>query len=130
MGDKKGEFSCPASTAESNEKKKDSFPGSTQPVKSHGLCLWTSLPTSFSPLQNSSLLQFFWGLACGSPWLQIPKCNSLLNPFCWTNNWQFVCFRSTSTICPNWRSMEGSWRIFPEKKRGVQNKDNVTTNLE
>ena len=69
-------LSCPASIAEPIWKENDS-----PSFLAEGFSQWkaldsaTALQTSFFPLCSSLAIQ---GLACGSPWLQTPNCNSLL----------------------------------------------------
>ena len=85
--------------SEPNGKKKDcsSFPARTQPMKRHGLCLLQPSQLPFV-LCKRVLLPVPLG-ACtwlhgGRPWTAI-LCWSQINPFCWRNIWQSVCFRST-----------------------------------
>ena len=64
--------------AESNREKTDSStsPARTQPMKCPGCCLPQPSQLPF-PLDKAFSLAV-WRLACSSPWLQTPNCNSLL----------------------------------------------------
>ena len=64
----------------------------------YGLFAHDSLPPSFSSLWEHVPSLVLWGLTCGSPWWQIPNCDSLLTlrkpHLCWGDTWPSVCFRS------------------------------------
>ena len=77
-----------------------------QTLKSfNGLSIYSSLPLPLSfPLYMGPLFLITTGLTSDSSWLHTQSFNSLLflNKliYCWRNNWQSICFRSTKEYLP------------------------------